>query len=74
MVPIVFAAEGSTVLDASAVSTIQSALSAQFNSTALTSVLSAGITAVIGICFVWWAARKLVKLFNSSFKRGKLRL
>ena len=73
MVPIVYALE-STALDASSVSTIQSALSAQFNSTSLTSVLAAGVTAVIGICFVWWASRKIVKMFNQAFKRGKLRL
>jgi len=38
------------------------------------SVLASGIGICLALCFAWWGARKLSRMFMSAFKRGKLRL
>lgn len=37
-------------------------------------VLASGITLCLGLCFAWWGARKLAKMFMASFRKGRLRL
>ena len=37
-------------------------------------VLASGIGICLALCFAWWGARKLARMFMSAFKRGKLRL
>ena len=37
-------------------------------------VLASGIGICLALCFAWWGARKLSRMFMSAFKRGKLRL
>ena len=63
-----------TAVSASDLTSITTAIGAQITVANIVGVLSAGITAVIGICFAWWGARKLAGMFMKAFKRGKLRI
>lgn len=72
-VPLVFAGEAGTI-NADTLSSITTAIKAQFTEANVVGVLSAGITAAIGLVFVWWGARKLASMVNKAMTRGKLRL
>jgi len=37
-------------------------------------VLGSGIGICLALCFAWWGARKLARMFMSAFRRGRLRL
>lgn len=40
----------------------------------ITGVLTFAIGVGIGFVFLWWAARKGLKIFKGAFMRGKLRI
>lgn len=65
---------GTSIVTASDFEGIITALQAQINVTTIVAVLSACIGAVIGICFLYWAIRKVVKMMMSALKRGKLKV
>lgn len=64
----------SSVVSASDFSGITDALSAQINVTTIVGVLSACIAAVVGICFLYWGIRKVVRMMMSALKRGRLKI
>jgi hypothetical protein len=62
------------VVSASDFEGITTALSTQINVTTIVGVLSACIGAVVGICFLYWGIRKVVRMMMSALKRGKLKI
>ena len=42
--------------------------------TNILTVLASGITLCLALCFAWWGARKLSRMFMASFRKGRLRL
>lgn len=63
-----------TPITATDLQSLVTALTQQITVANIVGVLAAGLTAVIGIVFAWWGARKLVSMMQRAFKRGKLRL
>lgn len=65
------AAEGTPVAptDWSAVLT---AMTSQISVSTIVAALATFITAGIGLVFMWWGVRKLVRTVMSAFRRGKL--
>ena len=37
-------------------------------------VLASGITLCLALCFAWWGAKKLSRMFMGAFRKGRLRL
>lgn len=48
------------------------AMTAQISVSSVVGVLGATITAGIGLVFMWWGVRKLVRTVMSAFRKGKL--
>lgn len=55
-------------------SAITTALEAQISVSTVVGVLASCIGACVGLVFMWWGVRKVVKMIMAAFKRGKLRL
>ncbi len=65
------AAEGDPV-SASDWSAILTSLTAQISVSTIVAALATFITAGIGLVFMWWGVRKLVRTVMGAFRRGKL--
>lgn len=50
------------------------AMTAQISVSTIVGVIAATITAGIGLVFMWWGVRKLVRAVMSAFQRGKLKI
>lgn len=55
-------------------SAITTAISNQISVSTIVAVLASCVTACIGLVFMWWGVRKVVRMIMSAFKRGKLRM
>lgn len=53
-------------------SAVLNALTAQISVSTIVGVIAATITAGIGLVFMWWGVRKLVRVIMGAFRRGKL--
>lgn len=67
-----WASEGSSVVTASDWSSVISAITAQVSPSTIIGVIAAGITACIGIVFMWWGVRKMGRALMAAFRKGKL--
>lgn len=56
------------------VSPIYDKFTDQITVKSVVSVLVVGVTAVVGLVFMWWGARKLVRGVMTAFKKGKVKL
>lgn len=66
-------AEGSqTVVSATDWSGVLTPLTAQISVSTIVGALATFITAGIGLVFMWWGVRKLVRTVMSAFRKGKL--
>lgn len=73
MVPFVsIAATASGAVSSSDWSAVLNALTAQISVSTIVGVIAATITAGIGLVFMWWGVRKLVRVIMGAFRRGKL--
>lgn len=68
-----FAVDGATTpVSATDWSAILTSLTAQISVSTVVAALATFITAGIGLVFMWWGVRKLVRTVMGAFRRGKL--
>lgn len=70
-------ASGSTPSDLAAVSStdiasVLTALQKQISVASVVEIIAYVIGAGIGLVFMWWAARKLIRTFMGAFRSGRL--
>lgn len=53
---------------------IMTALTNQINVTTVVETLAVLAGAAVGLAFMWWGVRKLVRVIMSAFKKGKVSL
>ena len=53
---------------------VLTALQAQISVATVVEVLTVAATAAVGLAFMWWGVRKLVRVLMSAFKKGKVSL
>lgn len=66
-------ATGGSAVTSSDWSAVLDALTAQISVSSIVGVIAATITAGIGLVFMWWGVRKLVRAVMGAFKSGKLK-
>ena len=76
MNPFVSIASGaaSSAVTSSDWSAVLNAMTAQISVSTIVGVIAATITAGIGMVFMWWGVRKLVRVIMGAFRRGNLRV
>lgn len=50
---------------------ILSAVTGQISVATVVEVLAVGVGAAIGLVFMWWGARKLIRIVMSAFRKGR---
>ena len=68
------ASTASSAVSSSDWSAVLNALTAQISVSTIVGVIAATITAGIGLVFMWWGVRKLVRVIMGAFRRGNLRV
>lgn len=53
-------------------SSVLSAITDQISVTTVIAVVAGAIGASIGLVFMWWGVRKLIRVIMSAFRKGKL--
>lgn len=53
---------------------VLTALQGQISVTTIVEVLAVTAGACVGLAFMWWGVRKLVRALMSAFKKGKVSL
>lgn len=53
-------------------SSVLSAITAQISVTTVIAVVAGAIGASIGLVFMWWGVRKLIRVIMSAFRKGRL--
>lgn len=53
---------------------ILTALQEQISVSSVVGVLAVAAGAAVGLAFMWWGVRKLVRVLMSAFKKGKVSL
>lgn len=48
------------------------AMTAQVSVSTIVTVVAAGVTASIGLVFMWWGVRKVGRAIMGAFRKGKL--
>ena len=48
------------------------ALTAQVSVSTVVAVIAGGMAACVGLAFMWWGVRKLVRMIMAAFKKGKV--
>lgn len=48
------------------------AITPQISVSTIVGVLATGVAAVIGLVFMWWGARKAVRMLMAAFRKGKV--
>ena len=66
-----FLAESSAI-GWSDLSSVLSAITGQISVTTVIAVLAGAIGAAIGLVFMWWGVRKLIRTLMKAFRGGKL--
>lgn len=67
-------ATGGSVVSSTDWSSVLDALSAQISVSTIIPVIAATITAGIGMVFMWWGVRKLVRSVMCAFRTGRLKV
>lgn len=68
----VFATGTNTAIGWSDLSSVLSAITDQISVTTVIAVIAGAIGAAIGLVFMWWGVRKLIRVLMSAFRKGKL--
>lgn len=63
---------GSTAIGSSAFASVIDAVTAQISVASIVEVLVYAVPVVIGLVFMWWGVRKVVRMVMSAFKKGKI--
>lgn len=61
-----------TAVTTSDFQSIISALEQQVSVSTVVGVIAAGMAACVGLAFMWWGVRKLVRMIMAAFKKGKV--
>lgn len=61
-----------TVIGVDAFQSVLTALQGQISVSTVVGVLAAAAGAAVGLAFMWWGVRKLVRALMSAFKKGKV--
>lgn len=69
---ILHAVAESTTVGWSDLSSVLSAITAQVNVTTVIAVVAGAVGAAIGLVFMWWGIRKLIRVLMSAFRKGRL--
>lgn len=69
---IAIGASASTVVSPSDWASVLTALTSQISIGTIVGVLASCIGSGIGIVFMWWGVRKLIRVLMGAFRRGKL--
>lgn len=64
--------EGPTAVSSTDIASVLTALHAQISVASVVEIIAYVIGAGIGLVFMWWAARKLIKTFMGAFRSGRL--
>lgn len=56
------------------ISAVVSALEQQISVANIVTFLAACIGVVVTLAFMWWGVRKVVRMFTSAWKKGKIRV
>ena len=62
----------STAITSSAFSSVVDAVTAQVSVATIVEVLAYAVPVVIGMVFMWWGVRKVVRMVMSAFRKGKI--
>ena len=62
----------STAVTSKDIAAVLTALQAQISVASVVEVVAYVLAAGIGLVFMWWAARKLIKTFMGAFRSGRL--
>lgn len=62
----------STAITSSAFSSVIDAVTAQVSTATIVEVLVYAVPVVIGMVFMWWGVRKVVRMVMSAFRKGKI--
>lgn len=66
-----FLAESSAI-GWSDLSSVLSAITGQISVTTVIAVVAGAIGAAIGLVFMWWGVRKLIRVIMGAFRKGRL--
>lgn len=72
--PILASGSASSVVSSSDWSSVLTALTNQISVSTIVGVIASVIAAGIGLVFMWWGVRKLVRVIMAAFRGGKLRV
>lgn len=67
-----FLTEGATVISSSDFTAVLDALKTQISTSTIVEVLVTSVGATVGLAFMWWGVRKLVRALMGAFKKGKV--
>lgn len=65
-------AEGTTPVSYSDFSSVFTALQEQISVGTVVGVIAAVVGACIGLVFMWWGVRKVVRMLMAAFRKGKI--
>lgn len=68
----IFAAAEPTAVGWSDLSSVLTAITGQITVANVVAVIAGAIGAAIGLVFMWWGVRKLIRVLMSAFRKGKL--
>ena len=63
-----------TAISSSAFTTVLTTLQEQISVGTIVEVLAVAAGAAVGLAFMWWGVRKLVRVLMGAFKKGKVSL
>lgn len=63
-----------TAITSADFTSVLTALQAQISVSTVVEVLAVTATACVGLAFMWWGVRKVVRALMSAFKKGKVSL
>lgn len=63
-----------TAISSTDFTSVMTALQNQISVTSVVEVLAVLAGAAVGLAFMWWGVRKLVRVIMSAFKKGKISL
>ena len=61
-----------TAVSSADIASVLEALQAQISVASVIEIVAYVLAAGIGLVFMWWAARKLIKTFMGAFRSGRL--
>lgn len=66
------AVQAATAVTTSDFQSVIDALTAQVSVSTVVTVIAGGMAACVGLAFMWWGVRKLIRMIMAAFKKGKV--